>query len=109
MYVGMSLLLLGLLFDQSKLLFVIGHTLSWTGMVQSYYGTVLEDHGRARVGYAIAGVPLALGLMYFSYLTILDYLVTWGAILIVVAVVIALQAFISYVAIKFWQRRIIPL
>ena len=64
--VGMTLLLLGLFCDYSKVFFTIGFTMVWFGMIQSYYGTVLENEGRARLSFAIAGVPLSLGLIYVS-------------------------------------------
>jgi len=105
MLVGLALLLLGFTLDQSKVVFAIGYTMVWFGMIQSFYGTVLECEGVARLVFAIVGVPLSLGLVYVAYLSLWDYLASWVSILMAVLLVLALQAVTSWVALQVWKWR----
>lgn len=95
---------LGLFFDQSRTVFVTGLTLGLSGMVQSYYGSVFEIERAKRFWYLLIGAPLAAGLAYVAFLSLNDYLPTWGMILLVLAATIGIQILISWAASHLWLR-----
>ena len=94
----------GLFFDQSRTAFVMGLTLASSGMVQSYYGSVFEIERSQRFWYHLIGVPLAIGSGYVAFLSLDDYLPTWGMIALVVFATIGIQILISRVASHIWLR-----
>ena len=79
-----------------------GLTLGSSGMVQSYYGSVLEIESSKRFWYLLIGVPLAAGSAYVAFLSLVDYMLSWVMIAVVVIATIGLQILISWVANHLW-------
>jgi len=73
-------------------------------MVQSYYGSVFEIERAKRLWYLLIGVPLAAGSAYVAFLSLNDYLPTWGMILLVVVATIGIQILISWAPLH-WPLR----
>ncbi|MFO0944223.1 MAG: hypothetical protein U0930_26235 [Pirellulales bacterium] len=94
----------GLFFDQSRIIFATGLTLASSGMVQSYYGSVFEIERSKRFWYLAIGVPLAVGSGFVAFLSLNDYLSTWGMIAQVVVATIEMQLLISWFASHLWLR-----
>ena len=104
-WVGFALMILSLFFDQSKAVFAIGYTTLWFGGIQSYYGTVLEIQGKSQLAYSLAGVPLSLGMVYISYLSLWYALASWPSIAIALFAVLAIQVVVTLVAFRIWKRK----
>lgn len=104
LWIGFVITGVGLFFDQSKTVFVTGLTLASSGMVQSYYGSVFELERSKRLWYLAIGVPLAVGSGYVAFLSLKDYLTTYGRIALVVVATIAIQLLISWFAGHLWLR-----
>jgi len=86
-------------------MFVVGLTLVSSGMIQSYYGTVLEIEGRERTWYFALGVLLAIAMAYSAYLSLRDYAPKWQWMLAVVVATLCLQFVISMISLKIWNFR----
>ena len=104
LWTGCVITIVGLFFGQSRIVFVTGLTLASSGMVQSYYGSVFEIERSKRFWYLVIGVPLAVGSGYVAFLSLNDYLTTWGMIALVVAATIAIQLLMSWLASHLWLR-----
>jgi hypothetical protein len=105
LWTGCLISLVGLFTEPSKTMFVVGLTLVSSGMIQSYYGTVLEIEGRERTWYFALGVLLAIAMAYSAYLSLRDYAPKWQWMLAVVVATLCLQFVISMIGLKLWSFR----
>jgi hypothetical protein len=95
------------IFDSTKTLFVFGLTMVSSGMIQSYYGSVLEIETAKRGWYHLLGIPLIIAMAYVTFISLRDYLTTWYWIVAVVIVTLCLQFAISVIGLRvwnYWQR-----
>jgi hypothetical protein len=103
LWIGCLISGVGLLFDPTKTLFVIGLTMVSSGMFQSYYGSVLEIETAKRGWYHLLGIPLIILIAYVTSISLRDYLALWYWILAVVIVTLCLQFAISLIGIRIWS------
>ncbi|TWU36649.1 hypothetical protein Q31b_49300 [Novipirellula aureliae] len=103
-WTGCLLTCLGLYLDHTGFLFSLGGTLFSFGMIQSYFGSVLEIQTAKRFPYILLGIPLSLGLFYCACLSLREL----SAAYVVVAVMVlsaALQLIVSMLTARLWERR----
>jgi hypothetical protein len=102
--IGGLLMCVGLFLEPTKTLFSVGYSLLWFGMIQSYYGSILEIENSNRGWWVLLGLPLTIGVAYVSYLNLRDNLQNWYWIVAVVLATLLLQLIISFIASKHFSR-----
>ena len=103
LWIGCLISGVGLFFDSTKTLFVFGLTMVSSGMIQSYYGSVLEIETAKRGWYHLLGIPLIIVIAYVTFISLRDYLTTWYWIVAVVIVTLCLQFAISVIGLRVWN------
>ena len=103
LWIGCLISGVGVFFDPTKTLFVIGLTMVSSGMIQSYYGSVLEIETVKRGLYHLLGIPLIILMAYVTFISLRDYLSSWHWTLAVVIVTLCLQFAISLIGARIWS------
>lgn len=105
-----ALMLLGILVDSSKITFMIGQTLFWTGMLHSYIGTVAEidESDRSdvlhRFGYWLLGLLFSGVAVYLFYDFCRGHFLSRSQSLVILGLAAVLHVAIAKIAAYYWGK-----